>query len=381
MVQVEQYIIIYLDLVGYAKKNETIQIDLFKALQKEVHYALYDEIANEKAILIPTGDGMIIGIKDDKGETYIKALDFITYIYEWESNSSEKLRSAIHVGDISIIKDINGNNNMVGNSVNNASRMLSGAEDGSIIISKEFHLLYLDSSNIKFNVSTIIDDIFSYKLIDEDSVIDKHGYEHSVYSVVIYKNNIEYGLEAKILNKYFTNIYSTDYPKKKSFDDFLERVKNAHKLTLFGIYHPSTIEILKKLDTTQHLEIDIYFASDSLQSEIEQFFGANDGKLNFENKQKALSDIKSWYKNSNDIKLNIFEYKEFYPFGFSMIDGDSQRKGYIHFSNYIPNIIPEEIPYVEVEWKTNNMPPIYKFYFGFINKLLENKNIDKVRSI
>jgi hypothetical protein len=377
-----QYIIVYLDLVGYSKKQETVQLDLFKSLQKEVSYILNNRTSDDNTIAIPTGDGMIIGLKDDLQDTYLEVLNFIVNIYQWETKTNEKLRVSIHVGTINIIEDINGNNNMVGDIINNTSRMLDGAQDGSLVISKEFGELYLNAKDIALEDEIAIDDTLSFKLIDEDSIIDKHGFRHFVYGVVIHKNGTQYGQKTRILNKYFTNIYSTDYPKQQNLvSSFLTKVKNCSTLTLFGIYQPSVLKIIECIDITENktVVINIYYASDRLKNEIEYFFNETSNNLDVSKKSESQKSINKWHQNhryKKNIKINILEYQEFYPFGFSMIDHDISQKGFIHFSNYLPQVIPEDTPYVEVEWKTKNMPPIYRFYYDYIKEnILENKNI------
>lgn len=381
----KSYIIIYLDLVGYSKNNEPIQVALFKKFQKQIHHVLYDEIIQEKCILIPTGDGMIIGLEDDALNSYLLSLDLVTDIIDWTKKNTVKVRSAIHVGEVNILKDINRNNNIIGNTINDAARMLTGADDGAIIISKTFYNKYLRKPDITMGNKYDINTTFSFILVDEDSVIDKHSYEHFVYNILIYKNEIEYGLGSKILNKFFTSIYSKDYPKKDNLNNrFFNKVKSCESITLFGIYHPNTPSILDKLEINdfKSVEINLYYASNDLQKHIEDFFSSNDENLNFTNKQVSIDKVKEWYKNhqySKNIKLNVYEYKKFYPFGFSMLDYNIQAKGFIHISNYVPNIIPADTPYIEVEWKTKTMPPIYGFYFDYIQKnILLNKEIDKL---
>ena len=51
-----------------------------------------------------------------------------------------------------------------------------------------------------------------------------------------------------------------------------------------------------------------------------------------------------------------------------MIDNGIMGKGFIHMSNYIPLVTPAETPYIEVEWKTKSMPPIYRFYNDYIKE-------------
>ncbi len=370
----KSYIIIYLDLVGYSKNNEPIQISLFKKFQKQIHHILYDEIIHDKCILIPTGDGMIIGLEDNMANSFVLSLELVTEMIDWTKNNNVEIRSAIHVGEVNVLTDINRNKNIVGNTINDAARMLSGADNGSVIISKTFYNKYLRIADFALGVKYDINEVLSYILVDEDSVIDKHSFEHFVYNILIYKNDVQYGLESKILNKFFTNIYSKDYPKKDNLNNrFLKKVKSCESLTLFGIYHPSTPHILSNIEVNQHrtVEINIYYASDALKDTIENFFGSSSCNLNFENKNQSILDVAKWYSGheySKNIKLNLFEYNNFYPFGFSMIDNGIMGKGFIHMSNYVPLVIPAETPYIEVEWKTKTMPPIYKFYNDYIKE-------------
>lgn len=382
MVQIESFFLIYLDIVGYSKKNENIQVRLFEELQFKVSYLLNRKNENE-IIFIPTGDGMIIAIKENTSN-YLDVINFIISIYQWILEKNEKIRSSIHIGELNIIKDINKNNNLVGDSINNAARMLSGAQDNSIVISKQFSEKYLP--NNKLNAKYNINHQYAYKLIDEDTIIDKHGFEHLVYSVVFFKDEIQYGVENKILNKYFTNVYSSDYPKKENFyKSFINRVKDCQTLTLFGIYHLSVIEILEKIEVNDNrkVKIDIYFASDELEEQLIKFFKIKDAELNIGIKKQSLKDILNWRKNhlySNNIELKIFEYSEFPYFGFSMVDGEVKKKGFIHFSNYFEGINPQDTPYIETMWRTNIMPPMYKFYFNFIKlQILQNKKFKQLK--
>jgi len=374
------YIIIYLDLVGYSKNNEPIQVDLFKYFQKQIHHILYDQIMNDECILIPTGDGIIIGLEEKNNSEYKLALNLASDIIIWTKKNNVEIRTAIHVGDVNVLIDINKNKNIVGNTINDASRMLSGADDGSIIISKAFYKKYLRLGSFSLGVKYDIDEYLSYIIVDEDTIIDKHSFEHFVYSIKIIRDEVEYGYDGKILTKFITNIYSNDYPKSENLKNrFFNKIKNCEQLTLFGIYHPSTPLILEKIILNKHrtVHIDIFYASDELKNQIKNFFSSDNDNLDFKNKLKSLDAVKKWYNENEfkkNIKLNIFEYTDFYPLGFSMVDKGYKGKGFIHISNYLPNIVPAETPYIEVEWTTNTMPPLYKFYYNYINDNIIIKN-------
>ncbi len=368
----EVYIIIYLDLVAYSKNNELIQISLFKNFQRELNHILYDDIINNDCILIPTGDGMIIGIKHDKEKSYLTSINMIIEIINWAKKNNTKLRSSLHIGDVNLLIDINKNKNIVGNTINDAARMLSGAENDSIIVSKTFFDKFLRQGSVCIGTKYAITENLQYIIADEDTIIDKHSFEHNVYNILFIKNNNEYGNRSVILNKYFTNIFSSDYPKKKNLEDsFSEKISNCTELILFGIYHPNTPKIIKEINTNniRDVNIKIYYASNKLENQMLEFFNTDEIDYKIPTKQKSIEEIYKLKNSSNKIKIQIYEYEDFFPFGFSVIDKDMKGSGFIHFSSYLNGIMPKDSPYIEVEYKTKVYPPLYKFYKDYIERI------------
>lgn len=266
--------------------------------------------------------------------------------------------------------------NIVGNTINDASRILSGSNDGGIIISKSFFEMFLVSKNYKFGKSVTINEDWKFVISDEDTVVDKHSKEHNVYNIVLYEKDIAYGSQEKILTKYSANIYSTEYPKKKNLkESFFEKVESAIELDFIGIYNPSLPHILENLDFSipRHVNITILYAADKLRASIEEFFGSSTENLDWQKKGSSMQNIVEWHKKNAHkefIQLRIFEYDKMLPFGASMVDKGIQNKGFIHVSNYFPTVIPEQTPYIEVEWKTNDMPPLFSFYSRYLKSLL-----------
>lgn len=235
----ESFILVYLDLIGYSKNNEPIQVALFKNFQKTIHKLLYEETLEADSIFIPTGDGIIAGIKNrEVSKSYLQAFELVVGVTEWTRSNNCDVRSSIHVGDVNIIKDINRHDNIVGNTINDAARILSGANDGGIVISKTFFEKFLRRSGMTVGYQYKIDDRWSFALTDEDVVLDKHSFEHNIFNFVLYCNGKTFGNADKILLKYYTNIYSTDYPKSKNLrEQFFDRVATSTELDFVGIYH------------------------------------------------------------------------------------------------------------------------------------------------
>lgn len=371
---VESYIIIFIDLVDYSKSNEPIQITFFKRFQKEVYHILYDEICDDCCIMIPTGDGMILGLKNNGQESFLNSLRILIEIFDWAEKNNYSFRSALHVGSVNVVKDVNKNKNLVGNLVNDASRMLSGGDADSIIISKDYHNVFLRDKNSKIGILNKINNEFSFMIIDEGTVVDKHSYVHNVYAITITKNEKKYGSEKPLITNFYTRIYSDDYPKKENMKkSFSGKIRSGSDIIFYGIYNKNVPYLLQEMDINEHrkVNIQIIYASDSLKDEIKIFFETDKENLNIKTKKESLEKVMNWLNNHSfreNINLELFEYTILPSFGASFLDYNTQGSGFIHISNYLRGIIPDKTPYFEVEWKTKNMQAIYKFYKEFYEK-------------
>jgi hypothetical protein len=180
-------LIIYLDLTGYSKNNELIQLDSFRSFQREIDRILYEELTNiaSRATAIPTGDGMIVGLVESD-RSHKKAIESVFRVFQWSAENGFQMRCSIHAGPVHAVVDINRNNNIIGNAINDAARMLAGTDDNTIVISHEFFRRFLTngSSNLDDPISVPDSDLIIRRL-DEDSVLDKHSNVHKVVSVSI----------------------------------------------------------------------------------------------------------------------------------------------------------------------------------------------------
>lgn len=370
----EACIIIYLDLVGYSKMNEPKQVAFFKNFQKILHHLFYDEIVYQEnsIVLIPTGDGMIVGLKEQcLTAPHLKVLEIIYELYKWSKGNGIELRTSIHSGSVNKIKDINQQDNIAGNTINDGARMLGGADNGTIVMSKDFFYKYLIKEQCTFGVEYKLTKDFFFTLLDDDVVVDKHGRVHNVYSIKMRKAQIECGEQGKILTKYNYTIYSNDYPKIANLQtSFKENIKQGEEITLVGIYHPNIRHIINNVysNSNKKVKINLYYASDLIIDDVSNFFNSTNGTLNFKEKTNSLTEIKSWYEKQDktQIELKIYEYCSLLSIGASMIDMSVQGKGFIHISNYIKSVLPENTPYIEMKWRTRKMPPLYEFYYNYI---------------
>ena len=100
----------------------------------------------------------------------------------------------------------------------------------------------------------------------------------------------------------------------------------------------------------------------------------------FNDKTKSIEEIKKWYnsikKEYPAVELKIYEYETMPLFGASFVDY-KKKGGFIHFSQYLPGLHQKGDPYIEVEWNTEQEPPLFKTY----SELLRNQILPNLKSI
>ena len=160
--------IFFMDIVGYSKKTTEEQRKCFKDLAEIVKGTIQFKTANalEKLIVLPTGDGMILGFF-----TYLEdAINCgITVAKAVKNRSDLQMRMGIHWGDVCPLEDINGNLNISGDGINYAQRVMDSGEANHLLVSADVILKY---------------DRPQYVLVqDLGDVVVKHGVVMHLYSL------------------------------------------------------------------------------------------------------------------------------------------------------------------------------------------------------
>jgi hypothetical protein len=369
MSKIESYIIIFLDLVDYSLNHERDQMKLFTEMQRGIYHILYHEITSEECILIPTGDGMIIGLKNQGEDSFNNSLRIVVDIMAWAQHNNCCFRTVLHVGDLNVVKDINKNRNLIGNLLNDASRMLSGGEAESIVVSKVYFDRFLKIADLRIGAEHKIDDNYSFTILDEGSIADKHGCIHNILIITLKNNGKVYGAETRITSNFYTRIYADDYPKKENLKkSFSAKLRNCSDVVFYGIYHKTLPDILSNIEINNYKNINItaIYAADILKKEIEAYFvNYNQSLTDKKQSIESLTKFRLNHQFKENIVLRILEYDTMPSFGASFIDIDQHGYGFMHISNYIKGIPPDKTPYFELEWKLSKQQSLYKFYADY----------------
>ena len=160
--------IFFMDIVGYSKKTTEEQRKCFKDLGEIVKGTIQFKTANalEKLIVLPTGDGMILGFF-----TYLEdAINCgITVAKAVKNRPDLEMRMGIHCGDVCPLEDINGNLNISGDGINYAQRVMDSGETNHLLVSADVIVKYERPPDV------LVQDL--------GDVVVKHGVVMHLYSL------------------------------------------------------------------------------------------------------------------------------------------------------------------------------------------------------
>src|SRR3989338_1716144 len=166
--------VLFFDVVGYTKQPVNKQIQVKKQFNQLLSDCL-GVLEDGDHIILDTGDGAAIGFLQHPEDALEVAMQFRKMVVANGHNDYPdlKVRTGIHLGPINVVQDMNGQNNMVGDGINDAQRVMGFAGTDQIYTSRPYH-------DFVSRLSDEYADLFQYR----GSQQDKHGREHTVYEVV-----------------------------------------------------------------------------------------------------------------------------------------------------------------------------------------------------
>lgn len=164
--------VLFFDIVGYTKKPVKQQIRIKELFTRLLTGCLSMQPELEH-IVLDTGDGAAIGFLHHPETALEVALQFRRTILENpEEYKNVHVRMGIHLGPISVVKDMNGLSNMLGDGINDAQRVMSFAGTNELYISRPY-----------FDFISRLSDEYELMFAYEGTRHDKHGREHQVYAL------------------------------------------------------------------------------------------------------------------------------------------------------------------------------------------------------
>jgi len=165
--------VLFLDIVEYSKKSVSGQISLKERFNDFLSVAIRDVPLDDR-IILDTGDGAALSFLGDVEDALQVALVLRESLRGENAHMDPPLlvRMGINLGPVRLVKDINGQPNIVGDGINVAQRVMGFSDPGQVLVSRS----YYDAVS---RLSPEYTEMFHY----EGSRTDKHVREHEVYAI------------------------------------------------------------------------------------------------------------------------------------------------------------------------------------------------------
>ncbi len=175
--------VVFVDIVGYSKKSVSEQIMMKEKFTGLLSDSLKD-IAGDLRIILDTGDGVALSFLGDPEDALFVGMNLRDLLRKASPGAPEPaedatstgsdlfLRIGINLGPIKLIRDINGQPNIVGDGINVAQRIMSFARPGQVVVSRSY-----------YDVVSVVSEEYAQLFKYEGSRTDKHVREHEIYVV------------------------------------------------------------------------------------------------------------------------------------------------------------------------------------------------------
>ena len=157
--------VLFLDIVEYSKKPVAEQLQLKQAFNAALGRAL-EEVAPRDRIILDTGDGAAITFLGDPEDALFASISMR------DAAAALGMRAGVNLGPVRLVKDLNGQVNIIGDGINVAQRVMSFARPGQLLVSRSF-----------YEVVSCLSRDYASLFRHEGARTDKHVRDHEVYSV------------------------------------------------------------------------------------------------------------------------------------------------------------------------------------------------------
>ncbi len=159
-----------IDIVEYSKKSVADQMLVKQRFNALLDQALAD-VPNKDRIILDTGDGAAISFLGDPEDGLFIGLALRDALAK-AGDGALRLRTGINLGPVRLVKDINGQPNIIGDGINVAQRVMSFAEINQVLASRSY-----------YEVVSALSADYAHLFRFEGARTDKHVREHEVYAL------------------------------------------------------------------------------------------------------------------------------------------------------------------------------------------------------
>jgi hypothetical protein len=164
--------VLFLDIIEYSRKPVSEQILLKERFNELIADSIRDITPNDR-IILDTGDGVAINFLGDPEDALFVAMNLReAFKRPLAGGLVLEARIGLNLGPVRLVKDLNGQPNIIGDGINVAQRVMSFADRGQVLVSRSYF-------EVVSHISEGYAQLFSYR----GSRTDKHVREHEIYEV------------------------------------------------------------------------------------------------------------------------------------------------------------------------------------------------------
>lgn len=158
--------VLFIDVVGYSRRTVAEQIELRRDCNAILADAL-GAVADHDRVIADTGDGAAV--------TFLGAPENALFagLRTRDGAARLPLRMGINLGPVRLVSDLNGQQNVVGDGINVAQRVMTFCEPGELLVSRSFY-------EVACRLATDYIDLF----VLSGARLDKNARSHEVYALV-----------------------------------------------------------------------------------------------------------------------------------------------------------------------------------------------------
>lgn len=157
--------VLFLDIIEYSRKSVAEQLEVKQGFNSALTKAL-GQVAARDRVVLDTGDGAAVAFLGDPEDCLFAAMAFR------DATRALPVRLGINLGPVRLMRDVNGQINMIGDGINVAQRIMSFAVPNQLLVSRSFY-------EVVSCLSRDYASLFHY----EGARTDKHVRAHEVYAV------------------------------------------------------------------------------------------------------------------------------------------------------------------------------------------------------
>jgi Adenylate and Guanylate cyclase catalytic domain len=156
--------VLFLDIIGYSKKSVAEQMSIKQVFNDQLANSL-KPIPTAERVILDTGDGAAVTFLGNPEDALFAGIIL-------QQSNELPVRMGINLGPVRVVKDLNGQTNILGDGINVGQRVMSFADPGQLLVSRSFY-------EVVSRLSDEYDGLFTH--VGERK--DKHVRAHEVYSV------------------------------------------------------------------------------------------------------------------------------------------------------------------------------------------------------